>query len=415
MKYLSLTCAIIAIVLAGCQPQVDGEVTPEDVAALVVQGNNQLQSNAHQEAIKTFENAKALSTQLGNETHLPAIYQRLGYLYLITQQYAEASTHLKDALNIGLDNKDQYSKVFFYLGMVGQQFQDFASAAAYYDKSLSLFLELDDLNMVSQAQLKLGQCFRDLKMYDQAMNSLRLAEATTAEHGFEKLHNDIMVSIGVLHFKMQEYNKAIVHYNTALQQTNHGPTEAALHHDLALVYVKYGDAGLAIIHFDKAITTYTQLGLRNRCFDSYSGKASLLNMQGDEAGAQECLERAIDVAAQGIYFTDVVNKVHQRLIELYSNQNRFKEAVAVSKQLHQLKDERLYANADMQYELDQLKLALADQAIAHNDEVKQMQAEAQDGLVYTSFLIAALLGAIIMSWQSKRKAQLAEAKLANQE
>jgi len=414
MKYLNIILVCMTLLFIGCQPQAEGDVTPEDVAALVIRGNNQLE-NSPEAAIQSFEQAKTLSNQLGEDTHLPVIYQRLGYLYLTNHQYAEASTYLKDALNLGLENKDQYAKVFYYLGMVSQQFNDYASAAAYYDKSLTIFFELEDLEMTSQTQMKLGQCFRELKMYDQALNTLKLAETTAAEQNITDLHNSILISIGVVHFKKKDFNKAILHYNKALQQTADEATEATLHHDLALVYVASKDPVLATIHFDKAIDRYARLNLKSRCFHSYSGKAEVLALFGDTKGAQQCLEKAMDIAAQGgVYYTEVVNQAHKQLVQIYTDLGRYKDAVVISEQLHRLKDQRLAANAAMQYELDQLKLTLADQAIAHNDEVKQMQAEAQDGLLYTSFLIAALLGALVMSWQSKRKAQAAEAKLKQQ-
>ncbi|MEP0873588.1 CHAT domain-containing tetratricopeptide repeat protein [Trichocoleus desertorum AS-A10] len=253
---------------------------------LLQQGNQQYRSGRLEDALKSWQAARAQYQQLQDPQGEASALGNIGAAYAIMERYREAVATLEVLLpivqdlnltrmeaetqgNLGLAyaSLGNYSKaiaahrtagklmrmlgdrqglgqVLLNLGNSFEAVGDYDSAKSAYEQSLKLAQQASDRPGEAIAQSNLGALYANLGQYDDAIAALKrglnLAKAT----GNQSSQASTLINLGAVYHSQQEVEKALGYYEQSLaiaQQTQQRQRQVEALGSLGIAYADKGD------------------------------------------------------------------------------------------------------------------------------------------------------------------------------
>ena len=277
-KGVLITVFIISALYSGANNAVDSLMNlaaTETNDSVLLRLYNQIGSVSNREDEQVSEEywskAMDLATEKVNETpttyfleQLSTAYNGMGIISKRRGSLSEAITYYQKSIKINeeINNLDKLYTNYYNVGVIYRNLKDYEKALEYYEKSLEYRIEVKDTGTMIQNYLAIGVLYRRMDEYDKALEyyhkSLALAETTDnqkmAAHGYS--------NIGVIHSFNKNYTEAMTFFNKAFEYTrtqNNQADIAKYHFNMIPVYKGLGNVNKAIQEGELAYQMYTRM------------------------------------------------------------------------------------------------------------------------------------------------------------
>ncbi|GFD91169.1 hypothetical protein KUL152_33950 [Tenacibaculum sp. KUL152] len=403
----------------------------------------------------------------------------------------------------------------FQLGRIAMERNDYKDAQQWLNRALALYQDTNNELAAAKTYRQIGLTYRYQSNYTVALEYLYMALAVFQSNGSEKDIASINNSLGVVLEKMGQFNEAVDYHQKALESNYAsgnqqgiasavynlgdirrvmGDYEQALSYfeqalmideasgnkkDIAYSSYKIGYVNMQMVNYDiashymqRAHSLFVEIGAKRDIDWALSGLSDLAVKQGNLLDAEIMVKGIIERAEQG-QFKSLLLDGYQTLIEIYTQQERYNDALALIEQaiplaeelgeLHQVSQllalkvntletleevnkayqalkqqkqldeslfnqKRLDALASTQAQTEFIRRANEIELLKQQQATQQVQAQSERESRQTLFLIVLLLGLLAFLIYSRRaqskytkqlkqevSARTAELKKANEE
>lgn len=150
------------------------------------------------------------------------IYNQLGQAYFIKQNYPLAFTHFSYGLSLGERYNDEFYifRINMNLGTMFNLLEDYDEALLFYSDALKSSSKLNDNNLDAMVSSNLGYLYTQREDFKQAQNYLYKSINYFKNQTLKEWLAFSYTTLGELDLKMNNFNKAIVNYEKAINIHN---------------------------------------------------------------------------------------------------------------------------------------------------------------------------------------------------
>ena len=300
----------------------------------------------YEQALATYEQALAISTEVGNRAVEGTTLANIGTVYLNLGRYEQALTTYEQALAISTEVGDR-SVEGTTLNNIGGVYDNLGrneQALAYYEQALAIRTEVGNRSGEGVTLHNIGSVYAGLGRNEQALATYEQALAISTEVGDRRGEGTILNNIAAVYDNLGRYEQALATYEQALAistEVGDRAVEGTTLNNIGWVYRNLGRYEQALATFEEALAIRTEVGDR-------VGEAITLNNMGLVLEAMEQPELAIVLLKQSVNqweairgdsrgldtelqqsFTDYVSRSYRRLADLLLQADRVLEAQRV--------------------------------------------------------------------------------------
>ena len=268
-----------------------------------------------------------------NEEATKLINQALG-IRTATNDYAGQGYSLRALGNIEYDRNDYTKALEFYLAAapkfemakdlkglsgdyiwIGNVFNEglhqFDKAVEYFNKSLSLAVQLKDSSLISYNYNNLGQAYYFAKNYKQALNYYTLSKAIKKSLEDERGLGNAYGNISSVYFDTKQYDSALVYNNLAFairQKQNDKKGMATSYANVANIYLKQKNYPAALNNYENAIKLGQEIDFKEPVIESYNGLSNYYELTGNVTEALKYFKK-YKAANDSIFNSDISNQL----------------------------------------------------------------------------------------------------------
>ena len=298
------------------------------------------------------EKALALSRKLNNKLQQGIAYINLGNGNIILGNYEKAieyfnksKTILEDELKKrpSEDLKTSLARAYGSIGVVSSEQSNYSRAFEYYIKSISIYEELDDVQMLSKLYNNVGVAYKSQEDYSKALYYLKKAKAIQEQLDDPNI-GITLTNIANCYVKLKEYPKALAVFKEAEPKVQKNPRALGeWNNSIGYYYKLVNDDEKANTHWDDAVKAFISIDDKFGIADTYIFKSSLFF-------EQQNYDQALSNAEMALKLSKETNVLEQQVLaeallsKVYEQQNNVVEALSHYKQFTKLNDS--LANAE---------------------------------------------------------------------
>ena len=259
-------------------------------------------NDQYQKAIEYYEQALVIDKKLMKKEDIATRLNNLGLTYCAIGNYSKATDLIQEALKIDHERNDTAKMAIRLnnIGIVYSKFEQYQKALEYFISAYKTDSSRNDKSVCAARLSNIGWIYLKMNMADEAI--LYLNKAIKLD---EELKNEFNLNIryhnlGKAFLLKKKYSDAIELFNKALEFDRKSENKA--------------DIAVALSNLGKA---YTETGQHEKALKSIN----------------ESIKLAKETSAQNVIMDD-----YKILADLYSSQNKFKEAFIYSTKYNNLKD-----------------------------------------------------------------------------
>lgn len=241
--------------------------------------------------------------------------QRMGNWQTAFTSFTEAETLFPD--NLDLTEK---AILFDRFGVFYETYGDLSLAQNYYQKSLELFRQSENVFGVSELLTVLGQIFRQLGETDRAIACFTEAYEIAKKSKDPVSSGMAEENLGAVYLNDRDFNKAFFFYQSALKNYK----KVGMKHLIASVTEKLGELYEQQGKIEAARGKYLSALEMNRAISSTFAMAQTLHRLGQLANSENQTEKALSYISESVELTeklhsDIANSKLKRsyLAEVY--------------------------------------------------------------------------------------------------
>jgi tetratricopeptide (TPR) repeat protein len=181
--------------------------------------NELFRSNIQSDPIKAIgytREALSIATDIDDKKGMAASYNNLGVAYKNQGALDKALQYYITSLKIyeSLDNKEGIATTKNNIATIYSVKGDFGQAMKYLEESYAHFVQLKDEVKIVGSLNNLGNLHLDLQLYEKAMRYFSEAYQLSTKLG--QAYSDPMNNMGNIYFRQGNFQRAIEHYQKAL-------------------------------------------------------------------------------------------------------------------------------------------------------------------------------------------------------
>jgi len=289
------------------------------------------------------------------------------------------------------------------MGIISRRMGNYSEAISYYQASLKINEELNDVNNIGYNYFNIGIIYRDLEEYDKALGYYQKSLDLRKEHkdtlGLASCYN----GFGILYRRMKNFDKALEYYNKSLELSaiiNDDENVAQSYSNIAVIHTLNKDYPKALEYFERGYEIHKAHNNQAGVAKYYANMTSVYDRMGSTKKAIKFGELAHRVYIEMERKNDI-SIVASKLSNLYKKTKNYKKSLSFYKEYISYRDSvfnekttREVTEKAMQYEFD--KQTMADSlaraeiekitALEHQQEINQ-----QKILMYAGGLILILV------------------------
>jgi len=290
------------------------------------------------------------------------------------------------------------------MGIISKRNGNLSDAISYYQKSIIINQELNNLDKMHTNYYNIGVIYRNLKEYDKSLEyyqkSLKYREEISDTSNMLKNY----LSIGVLCRRMGDHDKALEYYHKSLKLAeliNNEEMAAHTYSNIGVIHNLNENYAEAIVFFNKAFKYITTTNNQADIAKYHSNIMSSYNGLGDTQKAIKEGEIAYTMYFEMNRIADI-STVANKLSSLYAKSNNYKKAYKSYKEYITYRDSvynetntREVTEKEMQFEFDKKNmtdsLARAEAEKIQKIEYQQELSEQRMFMYGGSFILLIVL------------------------
>jgi len=227
-----------------------------------------------------LEHAIALSQSINNQISLAESYKNMGFLHEDKSEYLSAIDYYNKALTLYLNlvksskvskksdlYKNYVASCYNYLGNAWYYQSNFIEANKHYQKALKIWEEIDDKSGTAKMYICLGNIQLDQKNLSKAMEYYQYALKINKEINNKSEITGCLINIGQIYHEQKNYDNEKENLQIALDYY----TELGNLKGIALCLNNIGLIYLEKKEFEKALKNYqSSLEISNRLGDNFT-------------------------------------------------------------------------------------------------------------------------------------------------
>lgn len=261
------------------------------------QGDMLFNAGEYHPAIRSYQKAIGLYTQIGSLQLLGELYNGIGLSYYYLGEYEKAiETQIEAVKNFEKSGSTvDLARIYINMGMVYNRLADYESARNYYRKAARISFKLNDPNRIGNSYNGLGTAFYSENKLDSAKFF---------------------------------YRKALYYFRSA----GNDERSAAAINNLANIYVSQKDSvAKALAYYLQAWKLYDKTGnLRNKVF-VMEGLGGAYAVLGQHQKALETLWEGLKLARDNQFGYYIIHLYYRDLSAVYEQTGRIEEALSAYK------------------------------------------------------------------------------------
>ena len=346
----------------------------------------------------TVDSLINLTVNEKDDSTLIMLYNDIGSASYRSDQLL-AKRYWEKALKMGLEKVKEVRDTFYLsqlstsnngMGIISRRMGNYSDAISYYQASLKLNEELEDVRNIGYNYFNIGIIYRDLEEYDKALGYYQKSLDMRIEHkdtlGLASCYN----GFGILYRRMKDFDKALDYYNKSLELSaiiNDDENVAQSYSNIAVIHTLNKDYPKALEFFEKGYEIHKAHNNQAGVAKYYANMTSVYDRMGNTKKAIEFGKLAHKVYIEMERKNDI-SIVASKLSNLYKKTKDFKKALVFYKEYISYRDSvfnekttREVTEKAMQYEFD--KQTMSDSlsrveaekimALEHQQEISQQR------------------------------------------
>ncbi|WP_452221114.1 tetratricopeptide repeat-containing sensor histidine kinase [Lacinutrix salivirga] len=366
--------------------------------------SNAYKTSNGEQVIIYAEKAITLSKQLNSKIEEGHAYVNLGNGNIIignydtaVESFLKAKSIFENLLNKNPNNtlKKSLARAYGSIGIVSSEQSNYSRAFEYYIKSITIYEELQDVNMLSRLYNNVGVAYQSQSEYNKALEYYNKAKALQIELKDPNI-GITLTNIANCYLKLKNFEKALSVFNEAKTQVKNNPRALGeWHNSIGTYYYQTNNNQKAITHWDDAIRVFKSIDDKFGIADTYIFKAELFLDQNNYNQAIENANSALKLSQQ----TNVLEQqrnAEQVLSLAFEKQNKLPQALkhyklftALNDSLSNAENIRKGVQAEMNFEFE--KKENTERLEREKQELVLAEEKKQKTIKYTFLVISLLL------------------------
>lgn len=329
--------------------------------------SNAYKTSSGEQVIVYGKKALSLAKELNVKDEEGNAYINLGNGNIIIGNYDNAVDNFLKAKTIfeivSKDNpndaiKKSLARAYGSIGIVSSEQSNYSRAFQYYLKSIKIYEEFKDVNMLSRLYNNVGVAYQSQNEFNKALQYFEKAKTIQKELKDSNV-GITLTNIGNCYLKLKNYPEALTAFKKAENEVKSNPRALGeWHNSIGLYYNEKNNNEAALKHWDKAIVAFNSINDKFGIADTYLFKSQLLLEQKDFKNAIENADKTLQLATE----TNVLEQMmlsENVLSKAYEKQNNLQEALKHHKRFSKLQDSlsneksiRKGVQAEMNFEYD---------------------------------------------------------------
>ncbi len=294
-------------------------------------------------SLEYFTRAIALYEELGERSGVARVTASIGIVYKNLGEHGKALEHYTRALALleELGNRSGVAIVTGNIGTVYESLGEYGKSLEHFTRAMALHEELGERSGVAIVTVNIGIVYGSLSEHGKSLEYFTRAMALSEELGDRSGVANATGNIGTVYESLGEYVKSLEYFTRALElyeELGQRSGVAIVTGNIGNVYKNLGEHGKSLEYYTRAIALHEELGERSRVA-LVTGNIGSLYAQKEFAEynptkAEELLGQAITLN-QELGTKKNLYESHEALANLYSQENRWEEALQQYKKYHE--------------------------------------------------------------------------------
>ncbi|WCO02675.1 tetratricopeptide repeat-containing sensor histidine kinase [Psychroserpens ponticola] len=278
-----------------------------DKLQLFNQISNVYKTSSGEQVIFFGEKALQLAKELNLKQEEGYAYVNLGNGNIIIGNYDKAVDcffKAKTLFEIVLeknpteDVKKSLARAYGSIGIVSSEQSNYSRAFQYYLKSIKIYEEVNDVNMLSRLYNNVGVAYRSQKEFSKALQYFEKAKVIQQQLNDSNI-GITLTNIANCYLELNTYTEAYSYYKEAGNAVKTNPRALGeWHNSMGLYYKKTNNIEAAVEHWDKAILAFNSINDKFGIADTYLFKGQLFLEQKQYKKALENASKALSLATE---------------------------------------------------------------------------------------------------------------------
>ncbi len=365
--------------------------------------SNAYKTSSGEQVIAYGKKALQLAKELKEKREEGNAYINLGNGNIILGNYEKAVNYFLDAktvFEILLENsqtdevKKSLARVYGSIGIISSEQSNYSRAFQYYLKSIKIYEEFDEVNMLSRLYNNVGVAYKSQNEFSKALHYFEKAKVIQQQLN-DKNIGITLTNMANCYLKLKKYPEALSYYNKAENDVKTNPRALGeWHNSIGLYYKETNNEETALEHWDKAILAFNSINDKFGIADTYLFKSQLYLRQNQYKKAIQNAIKSLELAKK----TNVLEQItlsEKVLSQAYEKQNDLPEALRHHKLFSKFQDSlsneqsiRKGVQAEMNFEYE--KKESLEKLEREKEELIRVEEAKQNKIKLTFIAIAAL-------------------------
>lgn len=181
------------------------------------EGDRLFSESKQKEALEFYLHALDLFLEKEEKKDAAGIFLKIGNLYNSIHDTENTLANYMEGRNLSNEISDDKSVLIFdnKIGAFYQELYQFSNAHEYFTGALKIAEKLNDTALIQECHYNLGNCLNWMERLEDAF--LELKKALSIKRENDNLVKKIVGSMGILLYKMKDYQKSLTYLNEALE------------------------------------------------------------------------------------------------------------------------------------------------------------------------------------------------------
>lgn len=297
--------------------------------------SNAYKTSSGVKVINYAEKALTLANKLNAKTELGTAYVNLGNGNIILGNYDKSVAFFTKAKSVfeieykihpTQELKKSLARAYGSIGIVSSEQSNYSRAFQYYIKSIAIYEELKDTNMLSRLYNNVGVAYQSQAEYIKALDYFNKAKTSQIELKDPNI-GITLTNMANCHIELKNFPKAILVFNEAEKHVQQNPRALGeWNNSIGAYYNKINNKQQSIKHWDQAIKAFKSIDDKFGIADTYIFKSELFLKEKKYNEAINNAEQALQLSTQTDVLEQQRNAEHV-LSEAFEKQNKIPQAL----------------------------------------------------------------------------------------
>lgn len=257
-------------------------------------GDRLLSENKQQQALEYFQQALKLYSENNNTLETAVIHYKIGNLFDTIHDTENTLSNFMEGLNIVASLQEDKQLVRFHnrIGQFYQSIYQFSNAHEYFGNALKIAEKLNVPDLLRETLYLSGNCLNWMEEHKKAFDLLE--KAASLETNDDSIAKKILGSMGILLYKMKDYERSLDYMNRALELNEKSGNDASFRANIlksvGYVYFLKGSNDKALRCLDEALPLLEKLNQPATVSIIHENYAHIYEAVGDYKKALEHLK-----------------------------------------------------------------------------------------------------------------------------